>query len=315
MRIRYFVLIFVVSLFCVALLVATPVFGNGGEAERSQTWPSRTPTSAGPGPTQNPPATATIPGQTPAPTIEPSPTPGAGEETPESGSSPGAGVATVPPAGLVPAESPGSEATQSVETNPVKLPSAGDVGDCGFPPMVQALGPVSVRSGPGTEYEVVANLVYQDQRPVIGRAATAPWWLIQLSAQQQAWVSDLAVSVAGYTGAVPAIASSDSKDQRLWEPTPNPLCTPPAQETITASAAIVVAAFTSPNRTSATKSPDEPSLEAETESDATGVRSPGFSLLEPEDASSGTTLLWLPAVGIFLILAGGIAAIVQRRRS
>ena len=312
-RIRYFALIVLASLCTLVLFLAAPVFGNGYGSGQSQTWPSRTPTATGPGPTQNPPATAINPGQTPATTAQPSQTPGASEETPVSGSSPGA--ATVPPAGVAPVESPGPEDILPTETSSVRLSRVTEVGDCGFPPLVLALGLINVRSGPGIEYEVIATLAYQDERPILGRAAAAPWWLIQLSAEQQAWVSDLAVSVAGYTGAVPVIESSngDNGNQPPWEPTPNPLCTPPALETITAGSAQLMAAFS--GATSTPESLESQVLDFEAESGATGLQAPGFSLLEPENVSSGTNLLWLPAVGVFLILAGGIALIVQRRQS
>ena len=317
MRIRTFALTFVAGMICLALLITSPVLGNDGGSEQSQTWPSRTPTSTGPGPTQEPPAPATIPGQTPVASAQPGLTPGAGQETPAGGTSPGAGVATLPPAGIVPVASPDSESILPIATNSVRLPSAVKVGECGFPPLVLALGPTSVRSGPGIESETIGNLVYQDERPIVGRAATTPWWLIQLSVGQQAWVSDLAVSVVGYTGAVPVIASSGGGNggQPLWEPTPNPLCTPPAQETLSAGSAIVAAAISDANGSSGASSSEEFPPVSDTQNHAPDDQSPGFSLLKPDDASFGTNLIWLPVVGAFLILAGGIALLMQRRQS
>ncbi len=167
------------------------------------TIPTRTPT---PGPTSPPPPTAT---------------PGQGG---------GGGNATAVPTSTI-------EATATATTAPTITATFIPVGEilptaegCGQPPTIQAQNPINVRLGPGSDYEVVATLAYLDVRPIIGRAADAEWWLIQLENGVSGWVFDAVVVVHGYTGNVPIVPAPPINGQTptpgaLWEPTPNPVCT------------------------------------------------------------------------------------------
>jgi len=290
-------------------VLAQPVLSKGSNDGLGQTWPSRTPTPPGSSTTRNPPATATSPG---SPTL-PSATPAVTEEAPPAGASPGPGLAPTDDVLEAPTSAVGGleDGVSDIILIP-NLPSAAEVGDCGIPPVAQALGPVNVRSGPGIEFETIGELDYQDQRTIVGRAVYDPWWLIQYSVTQQGWVSDQAVTVAGFTGAVPLIAADEDTgvDQTQWNPTPNPLCTPPAQATIEAGAARIEAALAAPSLVP----PTEQSPAATEDSTQDEVSSASLSPELPENADSGSALIWLAVVGVLLVLAGVVALLVQRWR-
>lgn len=290
------------ALLLLALMAAAPALGGDAADVPRQTWPSRTPTSSGP-PPPNPPGTPP-PEQTVA-------------ATPETGVLP---LATQPPSsGAVESQTSGSSQSGGGATDqlvpgplPIELPSAAEVGPCGLPPIAVALGPVNVRSGPGIEFETIAQLQFNDERVIVGRTAYSAWWQILLPPQQLGWVSDQAVSVVGFVGAVPIVAEGQAEEGTPpWNPTPNPVCTPPSQEEVSFSdgqlATVVLAER--PTTTSNSTPTAEPSGGLDT-----GQTSPGFSLLRDNDASGLGSLIWLPIVGGFLIVAGGIALLLQRRQ-
>lgn len=100
---------------------------------------------------------------------------------------------------------------------------------CSDVPTILAINSTFVRSGPGTDYETVAQLVYQEVRPIFGRAADAQWWFIQLADGRTGWVADQVVIVAGNAGYVPVVAApllngAAPTAGPLWNPTPNPQC-------------------------------------------------------------------------------------------
>ncbi|MCA9898056.1 MAG: SH3 domain-containing protein, partial [Anaerolineales bacterium] len=112
---------------------------------------------------------------------------------------------------------------------------------CGANPTIQTLDATNVRSGPGTEYDIIGELVYLEVRYIAGRAETAAWWLIQFNNGQLGWVADEVVNVRGYTAIVPIVEApplngSTPTPGALWNPTPPPFCTvtPPPTEPPTA---------------------------------------------------------------------------------
>jgi hypothetical protein len=116
---------------------------------------------------------------------------------------------------------------------------------CGVPPTLQVQSNARVRFGPGTDYAIVAELLARDVRVIIGRAANAPWWLVDLGNGQSGWVADSIVRVQGYTGSVPIVVAPPLNGQTptpgpLWQPTVAPNCTvtplPTTTPTPTASA-------------------------------------------------------------------------------
>jgi hypothetical protein len=187
------------------------------------------------------------------------------------------------------------------------------VGDCGLPPLVVALGPVNVRSGPGIEFETIAELDFQAERPIIGRSPLAAWWQILLASGWQGWVSDQAVSVVGYIGAVPITAETPGEaNQPPWNPTPNPVCTPPSQEEISivdGQLDTVLSAASSPVPTDAGSS-----VEIGEDPGGDSGQRPELSPLGGQEQGSGFTIIWLPILGGLLILAGLAGVIIQRRQ-
>lgn len=101
---------------------------------------------------------------------------------------------------------------------------------CGTSPTIQTLGATNVRSGPGTEYEIIGDLVFLEVRYIVGRAETAEWWLIQFNNGQLGWVANEVVNVQGYTAIVPIVEApplngSTPTPGAPWNPTPPPFCT------------------------------------------------------------------------------------------
>lgn len=179
------------------------------------------------------------------------PTPGPQTPTPL----PTTVVPTSPPGGNPP---PGSTSTQiptAVTTTPASTlyPTAEP---CSDQPTILALNAsfINVRTGPDTRYPVIESLAFREVRPIIGRDAIAPWWLIRLNERQTGWVADEVVEVQGNTVNVPIVAAPLLNGATVtpgvpWQPTPPPLCatpptptpTPTTTTTPTASDAIVVA--------------------------------------------------------------------------
>lgn len=100
---------------------------------------------------------------------------------------------------------------------------------CGFPPTVQAKNTTHVRLGPGTDYEIIGQLLFLETRSIVGRAENAEWWIIQLTNNQTGWVSNTVVNVDGNTSSVPIMQSPPINGNTptpgpLWNPTPNPDC-------------------------------------------------------------------------------------------
>jgi hypothetical protein len=59
-------------------------------------------------------------------------------------------------------------------------------------------------------------MVYLEARPIIGRADSARWWLIQLPNNEQGWVSDSVVAVNGNLNGVPIVATDTGSTP--WTP-------------------------------------------------------------------------------------------------
>ncbi|MBK8986039.1 MAG: SH3 domain-containing protein [Chloroflexi bacterium] len=100
---------------------------------------------------------------------------------------------------------------------------------CGTPPTIQTRGSTRVRSGPGTDYAAIGDLLSREVRPIVGRAGSATWWLITLANGQTAWVSNEVVLVQGYTGDVPIVDAPPINGQTptpgaIWQPTAVPGC-------------------------------------------------------------------------------------------
>ena len=293
---------------------------SAGENRLQDTWPSRTPTpQGGPGSTNTPPP--------------PTDDPGGG---PQNTTTPQAGPTNTPVLEQIPTLTP--NVTVVLETPPGGYEATAQ--PCGVPPTVQALGLVNIRSGPGLDYDPIDSLIYLEARPIVGRAEFATWWLIQLPENITGWVANQAVSVQGYTGAVPIVEPPDINGVSptpgpLWQPTPNPICTPLPTPTPTNTAVVEAAEPTTQAVSNAnpTEAPPEPTATPEpvppTETmtaepatstavpDPTTDTSPPITEEEPPDNPvddpAASTSSWILFLGIGLVAVGAVSFIFRRR--
>lgn len=276
------------------------------------TIPTRTPT---PGPVANTP----IP-----PTNDPS-NPPAATETPQTPDQ-------TPTSTLIPATLAATPIGGFLET---AVPCAGN-------PTVQAINTTRVRQGPDTQYNIMAELVYLEVRPIIGRAAYAPWWLILLSDGRHGWVSDDVVQVQGYTGIVPIaeappLNGTSPTPGTPWQPTPNPTCTvtPIPTETATAVPSQTVPATATPVPEQVTPSiepTDQPStkptavpptatatviVQPTTAAETATPEATAVPLDGPDGSGGGssfnTNILLIGAAGLAIL--GGIAFFILKQQS
>ncbi len=175
---------------------------------------------------------------------------------------------------------------------------------CGFPPTVQAKNTTYIRMGPGTDYEITGQLTYLETRPIVGRAANAEWWIIQLTNNETGWVANTVVNVSGNTSGIPiqpapAMNGTDPTPGPLWNPTPNPECptitpsaTPVPTETATNTPKPTATATPMPTETATTESLAEEAanLASEPTATATSVVPSGAETAEALAAVEPTTI-------------------------
>ncbi|MCB9003280.1 MAG: hypothetical protein H6664_02840 [Ardenticatenaceae bacterium] len=218
---------------------------------------------------------------------------------------------------------------------------------CGEPPTVQALNNINVRSGPGTDYDILSTLFTGEVRAIAGRAEFAEWWFISLADGSEGWVADFTVTVQGYTGNVPLVAApaldgSTPTPGPLWEPTPQTDCATATPEPTSTSTATAVPPSVTPSPVntalptetletemaaaavnSPTETPPAPPAPANSNPTATSISgtpepiSGTASLatavpLADNDGSDGHSSL-LPIAGAILILIGIVGIIVIKR--
>lgn len=124
---------------------------------------------------------------------------------------------------------------------------------CSTQPTLKAINhvnPTNVRLGPGIDYEITSQLIVNEVRPIIGRAADAPWWLIQLANGETGWVADEVIQVQGNTVGVPIaptplLANVTTTPGAPWQPTPLSHCPTSTAKPNTATPAPTVARATS----------------------------------------------------------------------
>lgn len=282
----------------------------------------------------------TIPTRTPTPSGG-----GAGGATATSGSGGPGPNPTSPPTST-------SQPPQATATNtPFPIPPTPEAGflptalPCASDPTLRSLASgVNVRSGPGLDYAVVGNLLLNEVRPIVGRAAQATWWQTVLADGTPGWISDSVVSVSGYIGDVPLVdappldSGATVTPGTPWAPTPGPDCTPPPSATPTGSP--------TPSPTPQLTATEDLSQNADTEADgdagepevvaaatvqpaatseatATALATSGptatisIPTAEPlpgEDGETTGNFPWIPVVGGLLILAAAGIFVFQRIR-
>lgn len=278
------------------------------------------------------------------PTRTPTPPPGEPSETPGDDGNGGSGPGPLPTSTDRP---PAPTATNT----PVAIPATPEGGflatatSCDPNPVVQSLASgTNVRSGPGTDYEAIGQLLYLEVRPIIGRAEFTQWWQIVLSDGEPGWVADEVVAVSGYIDDVPLVAppalasGATPTPGTAWRPTPQPNCTPSPSVTATPSATPTGTETVAPTETG-TATPAEAdgvtgaSEEEREEATATSViptpegtatldgnedalALPGQPTVTPAplaaDANAGGSIPWLPIAGISLILAASLLFVFRR---
>ena len=131
---------------------------------------------------------------------------------------------------------------------------------CGRPPTVWTISTANLRAGPGTGYEIVGNLRYNESRAILGRAKDTEWWLLPLTETETAWVANSAVTVQGDISGLPIVpappldGATVTPAATTWEPTPNSAC-PTKTVTVTPSATAVPTTETATITSSATAVP------------------------------------------------------------
>jgi uncharacterized protein YgiM (DUF1202 family) len=125
-------------------------------------------------------------------------------ETVEATASPAEGETLEPTATSLVTEAPSPAATPGV---PTRARITGDG--------------LQVRVGPGTAYEVIANLAEGDEVGVLGRDDMGDWVKVSLDSGEGGWVAAEFVDVGGNLKAVPVV-------------TPEPIATPTTEPTPTA---------------------------------------------------------------------------------
>ncbi|MGH2538733.1 MAG: hypothetical protein ACRDHL_15195 [Candidatus Promineifilaceae bacterium] len=303
-------LVFLSTLGVLVLLAALPVY-SGVTGVAPNTWPTKTPTP---------------PGQ-PSPTNVPLPTATSG------GGGGGGGGGDVPTPIPPPPAGNGATATSGAPPPPAGDPPTTPIGGflptalpCGESPTLQARSVVNVRFGPNLDYAVIGRLAYLEVRPILARAASAPWWLIEMTGGTAGWVADMAVLVSGRIEAIevatpPPLGGIEPTPGSDWQPTPNPACPPLPTPTASPNA--------SPPRDTARPATSQPSPQAtRTEEPASRTPRPLPSATQPP-AASPTAPLPTPAAdggdgargglpvmlfaGLGLVAAGAAALVIRRQ--
>lgn len=134
-------------------------------------------------------------------------------------------VATSTP--FAPAPSPTSSPTSTPEATPTEVPTeAPTLTPAPAQPQVVASTTVNVRSGPGTNYPVIATLPPNLPVVIVGQNAAGTWWQIEGPDGNQGWVAASVVQASPNVD-VP-IAQAPAPPASPAQPSPTPV--PPAPE-------------------------------------------------------------------------------------
>ncbi len=285
--------------------------GGGGDNGGNNPVPTSTPV---PQDTPVPPAISIPPTNTATPLPLVSPTPLAGEtiEVPDvvltAEAEPSA---TIDFADRIDQIAPGSTPVDF----PIVATAFPTAEPCGEPPTLTTLTIANVYEGPGSDYDVRDTLAADEVRPIVGRAAFATWWLIQLDDQyQQGWISDKAGVVQGFTGNVPIIEPPLINGVlptpgAAWDPTPAPACTPtptPTTDGNVVSGSIIDYSDSSP---STVRNNTDVELAVDQRSQMAEAAAP----LDLEVPATTPTPNLLPIAGLVLVIAAIFVALFLRR--
>lgn len=297
------------------LLGAMPAFAS----DAYQTIPTRTPVPEAT--TTNPPQPTSPPGDN----STPEPTAVTTDEPPPAATATVIDLASTPVGGYLPTAAP-----------------------CGSPTVQSLSSRVNVRQGPGPDYEIIAELVYFQVQPIIGRSAYARWWQISLPDNTIGWVAHAAIVVQGNVALAPLVSAPPLNGITptpgpVWNLLPDPTCPPVPTATATPTGmpptvtAPATAASTAPplaatvmatDSATAVTPPIKPATTATLTPANEAVISPAAVAvaitrqatataatipLDPPD-NAGGGLSWLLYSGAALILAGIVAFVVRARQ-
>lgn len=227
----------------------TPVPDDGGPDPE----PEPTDDNGGGGGGDNQPDPTDEPDPQPEPTdevqpVQPSPAPSLPTATPVtvfSTATPSPAPSNTPAASITPSASPlpvtatpavtvTAETITEVVAFPANSQPFPQAGQCGIPPTFTTLEAMSVYSGPGEAYRLVGLLGANEVRPIVGRAAFARWWMVQLdNTGRVGWVPNGSGTLHGFTGRVPIISAPalngvlPTPGGIPWSPTPDADCNAP----------------------------------------------------------------------------------------
>ncbi len=105
-------------------------------------------------------------------------------------------------------------------------------------PMAKAIDLANVRSGPGTNYDVVGGLETGIAAPIIGKNETGDWWQVTLATGQQGWVYGPLVEASGDTTTV-ALATNIAPPPPTATPEPVVEAPTPAPTEVVAPTSVV----------------------------------------------------------------------------
>jgi hypothetical protein len=111
------------------------------------------------------------------------------------------------------AKTPSATATTAASPTDTPPPTATAITD----PFLTADVNSNVRSGPGTVYDILGNLLQGQSADIVGRNLNSTWWVIAFAPAPggQGWISDTIVTVFGDTSNVPVVVAPPT-------PTPSP---------------------------------------------------------------------------------------------
>lgn len=161
------------------------------------------------------------------------------------GSQPGGFLAAVvPTATQLPSATPTDEPTSTPRPTDSPTPAT---------PIVQVIRSLTARSGPGSQYPVIASLEADARLDVIGMSEDGGWYLVVLDDGSQAWVvsSQASVNVAGNIANLPIAAAPTETPTKTptRTPTATPSDTPTRTPTATHTPTATDTATVTPSRT------------------------------------------------------------------
>ena len=123
---------------------------------------------------------------------------------------------------------PTATATRVLESSEANAPA--EAAPASSQPAVQAQlvapGPVNIRSGPGTDYEIIGTLNANTAMPIVGRNSDASWWQIKIAEGTTGWVAASVVSASNTVNVPLTEVSSQHSSSLKVQPAADTL--PPA---------------------------------------------------------------------------------------